>query len=117
MVKIVIMNLDLSKACRPDCIPVAVLKKCELVLQFVGRFHRWSLYLIMLGERLFLIMLGERSRAKKYRSISLLSVVNKVYEKPVNNRIVDYLEECDLFLISSMVLGLSTNCRSSHSCI
>ena len=30
MVKKVIMNLDLSKTSGPDCIPVVVLKKCEL---------------------------------------------------------------------------------------
>ena len=29
MVKKVIMNLDLSKASRPDCIPVVVLKNCD----------------------------------------------------------------------------------------
>ena len=29
MVKKVIMNLDLSKECGPDCIPVVVLKNCE----------------------------------------------------------------------------------------
>ena len=29
MVKKVIMNLDLSKALGPDCIPVMVLKNCE----------------------------------------------------------------------------------------
>ena len=32
-----------------------------------------------------------------YHPISLPSVVNKVFEKPVNNRIVDHLEKCDLF--------------------
>ena len=30
----------------------------------------------------------------------------KVFEKLVNNRIVDHLDKCGLFLISSMVLGL-----------
>ena len=64
MVKKVIMNLDLSKASSPDCIPVVVLKNCEpklsdvlaellrnvvvlrnLVFKIVGRFHQWSLYL------------------------------------------------------------------------
>ena len=49
---------------------------------------------------------GERSTAKKYRLVSLLSVVSKVFEKLVNNRIVDHLEKCGLFFISSMVLGL-----------
>ena len=42
-------------------------------------------------------MLGERSTVKNYRPVSLLSVVSKVFEKLVNNRIVDHLEKCDLF--------------------
>ena len=37
---------------------------------------------------------GKRSTAKDYR---LLSVVSKVFEKLVNNRIVDHLENCGLF--------------------
>ena len=49
---------------------------------------------------------GERSTAKNYRPVSLLSVVSKVFEKLVNNRLVDHLEKCGLFLISSMVVGL-----------
>ena len=48
----------------------------------------------------------ERSTAKNYHPVSLLSVVSKVFEKLVNNRIVDHLEKLGLFLISSMVLGL-----------
>ena len=39
----------------------------------------------------------ERSTAKNYRPVSLLSVVSKVFEKLVNNRIVDHLEKCGLF--------------------
>ena len=35
--------------------------------------------------------------AKNYRPVSLLSVVSKVFEKLVNNRIVDHLEKCGLF--------------------
>ena len=49
---------------------------------------------------------GERSTAKNYRLVSLLSVVSKVVEKLVNNRIVGHLEKCGLFLIARMVLGL-----------
>ena len=49
---------------------------------------------------------GERSAAINCHPVSLLSVVSKVFEKPVNNRIVDHLEICDLFLISTMVLFL-----------
>ena len=40
---------------------------------------------------------GERSAAKNYRPVSLLSVVSRVFEKLVNNRIVDHLEKCGLF--------------------
>ena len=40
---------------------------------------------------------GKRSTAKSYRPVSLLSLVSKVFEKLVNNRIVDHLEKCGLF--------------------
>ena len=40
---------------------------------------------------------GERSTAKNYRPVSLLSVVSKVFEKLVNNRIADHLEKCGFF--------------------
>ena len=39
----------------------------------------------------------ERSTAKNYHPVSLLSVVSKVFEKLVNNRMVHHLEKCDLF--------------------
>ena len=39
----------------------------------------------------------ERSTAKNYHPVSLLSVISKVFEKLVNNRIVDHLEKCGLF--------------------
>ena len=40
---------------------------------------------------------GKRSTAKNYRPVSLLSVVSKVFEKLVNNRVVDHQEKCALF--------------------
>ena len=40
---------------------------------------------------------GERSTAKNYCPVSLLSVVGKVFEKLINNKIVDHLEKCGLF--------------------
>ena len=40
---------------------------------------------------------GKRSTAKNCHPVSLLSVVSKVFEKLVNNRIVDHLEKCGLF--------------------
>ena len=41
--------------------------------------------------------IGEKSTAKNYGPVSLLSVVSKVFEKLVNNRIVDHLEKCGIF--------------------
>ena len=35
MVRKVVMNLDLSKAPGPDCIPVVVLKNCERKLSYI----------------------------------------------------------------------------------
>ena len=40
---------------------------------------------------------GERSTAKNYHPVSLLSVISKVFEKLVNNRVFDHLEKCCLF--------------------
>ena len=40
---------------------------------------------------------GERSIAKNYRPVSLLSLVSKVFEKLVNNRIVNHLGKSILF--------------------
>ena len=105
MVKKVIMNLDLSKASGPDCIPVVVLKNCEPELSYILA----ELFNKCLKESCFpdcwkvssvvpvFKNVGERSTAKNYRPVSLLSVVSKVFEKLVNNRIVDHLEKYDLF--------------------
>ena len=41
--------------------------------------------------------LSERSTAKSYCPVSHLSVVNEIFEKLVNNRIIDHIEKCGLF--------------------
>ena len=48
---------------------------------------------------------GERS--KNYYSVSLLSVVSKVFQKLVNNRMVDHLEKRGLF--SDFQYGFGTS--------
>ena len=105
MVKKVITNLDLSRASGPDCIPVVVLKNCEPELSYILA----ELFNKSLKESCFpdcwkvssvvpvFKNVGETSTAKNYRPVSLLSVVSKVFEKLVNNRIVDHIEKCDLF--------------------
>ena len=105
MVKKVIINLDLLKPSGPDCIPVLVLKNCEPELSYIlaelfNKFLKepcfpdcWKVSSVVPVFK----NVGERSTAKNYRPFSLLSVVSKVLEKLVNNRIVDHLEKCGLF--------------------
>ena len=108
------MNLDLPRESGPNCIPVVVLKSCEPKLSHILA----ELFNKCLKESCFpdfwkvssvvpvFKNVGERSTAKNYHPVSLLSVVSKVFGKLVNNRIVDQLENCGLFLIFSIVLGL-----------
>ena len=105
MVKKVIVTLDSSKVCVPDCIPVVILKNCKPELSYILA----ELFNMCLKESCFpdcwkvsLVVpvfknVGERSTAKNYRPVSLLSVVSKVFEKLVNNRIIDHLEKCGPF--------------------
>ena len=105
IVKKVITNLDSSKASGPDCIPVVVLKNSEPELSHILA----ELFNMCLKESCFpdcwkvsLVVpvfknVGERSTAKNYHSVSLLSVVSKAFEKLVNDRIVDHLENFGLF--------------------
>ena len=108
MLKKVIVNLDLSQASDPDCILVVVVKNCEPELSYILA----ELFNKCLKESCFpdcskvssvfpvFKNVGERSTAKNYRPASLLSVVANVFEKLVNNRIVDHQEKCGLFSYS-----------------
>ena len=103
MVKKVITKLASSKTSSPDCICVVVLNNCEptlsyqvaqlfkkcLAFQIAGRSHRWSLYLRKNGERC--------APNNYHPLISFLPVDSKIFERLVNNRIVDHLEKCGLF--------------------
>ena len=116
MVKKVITNLDSSKASGPDCdcIPMVVLKNCEPELSYIlaKLFNKclkescfpdcWKFSLVVPVFK----NVGERSTAKNYCPVSLLFVVSKVFEKLVNNRIVDHLEKCSLFSDFQYGLGL-----------
>ena len=97
MVKKFIMNLDSSKASGPNYIPVVVLKNCEPELSHILAEHFsiscfpdcWEVSSVVPVFK----NVGERSTAKNYCPVTLLSVVSKVFEKLVNNGIVDHLEK------------------------
>ena len=100
-----LMNLDSSKVSGPDCIPVVVLKNCEPELSYILA-ELFNMYLkescfpdswkVLLVVPVFKNV-GERCTAKNYHPASLLSVLSKVFEKLVNNEIVDHLEKSGLF--------------------
>ena len=82
MVKKIIMNLHLSKASDPDCIPVVVLKNCEPELSYIlaELFNKclkescfpdcWKVLSVVPVFK----NVGEMSTVKNYRPVSLLSV-------------------------------------------
>ena len=120
MVKKIITNLDSSKASGRDCIPVVVLKNCEPELSYIlaKLFNKclkescfpdcWKVSLVVPVFK----NVGERSTAKNYCPASLLSKVGKVFEKLVNNRIVDHLEKCGLFY--DFQYGFRTSPSTAH---
>ena len=87
MVRKVVMNLDLSKASGPDCIPVVVLKNCEPELCYIlaELFNKclkeccfpdcWKVSSVVPVFK----NVGERSTAKNYCAVSLLFLVSKVF--------------------------------------
>ena len=104
MGKKVLMNLDSSKTSGPDCSPVMVLKNCEPERSYIlaGLFNMclkescfldcwkvWSVFHVFKN-------VGEMSVTKIYQPVILLFVINKFFEKLVNNWIVDHLEKCCL---------------------
>ena len=106
MVKKVITNLDSPKMSGPDVFqcwfPGSVslnFHKCQLnspigvwrnlVLQIVGRQHLWSLPVLRNN--------GKRSTATHYGLVCLLSVLSKIFEKLVNDRLIDHLKKYGLF--------------------
>ena len=84
---------------------MVVLKNCEPELSYIlaELFNKclrescfsecWKVSLVAPAFK----NVGERSTAKNYWPVSLLFVVSKVFEKLVNNRIVDHPEKCGLF--------------------
>ena len=120
----VITNLHLAKASGPDCIRVVVLKNYEPELSYIltELFNKylkeycfpdcWKVSFVVPVFK----NVEERCTARNCRPTSLLSVVNKVFEKLLNNRIVDHLKKC-FFKFPMWFWVFSVNCRSSDSCI
>ena len=91
------MNLDLSKASGPDCIPVVVLKNCEPELSYI------------LAE-LFKKCLKESCFPDCWKVSSVVPVFENVGERSTTTALLVFflwlVKSLKSFLISSMVLGL-----------
>ena len=99
MFKKVMMNLDLSKLSGPDCILVVVLKNCEpelfyILAELFNKFLKescfpdcWKVSLVFPVYKM--LWKGLQLNIPP----CLLSVVSKVFEKLVNNRIADHSEK------------------------
>ena len=115
LVKKFIINLDSLKAPGLDCVPLVVLKTCEPGLLFI------------LGE-LFNKCLEESSLQDWWKVSSVvpvcwwevycekllscfLSVVSKVFDKLVNDRLVDHLEKCGFYFYFQY--GFRFSCSST----
>ena len=96
MVKKIITNLDSSKVSGLDCIPVVALKNCEPELPYtLAKVFNMCLRKFCFPDcwKVSLVVpvlknVGERYTAKNYCTVSLLTVVSKVFEKLVNSKIV-----------------------------
>ena len=90
----------MSKASGPDC--MVILKSCKpelsyILAEFFNMYLRescfpdcWKVSLVVSKFK----NVGERYIANNYRPVSPLSVAKKVFEKPANNSLVNYLEKC-----------------------
>ena len=84
----------------PDRILVVVLKNCRPDLSYIlPEFFNMCLKESYFPDcwKVSLVVpvfknVGERSTAENCNPVSLLSVVNKVFEKLIDNRIIDHLE-------------------------
>ena len=105
LVKKVKTNLDSAKVSGPECFPAMVLKYFVPELLYILA----ELFNICLKETCcrdcqkvssvvaVFNSFGERSTAKNYRPVSLFSSVRRIFEKLVNNKLVDHLEKYGLF--------------------
>ena len=95
MVKKVIMNLDLSRASGPDCIPVVVLKDCEPELSYIYFY----LYLIRYLRSMFTIVKKliyidnkkEPNKMKKLKSIKWVGAGRYMSNIPTYSQLNMYL--------------------------
>ena len=103
------MNLHLSEASGPDCIPVVVLKNCESKLSYISAelFNKclkescipdcWKVSAVVPVFKNLRAKVNKQLKTTTLFVTSLLSVVSKVFEKLLNKRIVDHLKKCGIF--------------------
>ena len=102
MVRKVILNLDLSKASGPNCIPVVILKNCEpelsyILTEFFNKCLKVSCFPNCWKVSSLYLRIFSKGLQLKTTALLVFFLWFKVFEKLVNNRIVDHLAKCGLF--------------------
>jgi hypothetical protein len=103
-IEISIQELLTYSAQAPDGVPVVLLKQCVGTLK-VPLTLLWKISFregnVPSDQKLVLIIPiyegGARDKPQNYRPITLASQVIEVFEKVVTRRLVQYMEEADLF--------------------
>ena len=95
----VISHLDISKALRPDRIPVILLKMCSLELSIFSKLYNLCLTHSVFPSNWKLVSVvpvfkGSRAKSdpSNYLPISLLPIMSKVFESLIIQQLIDYLE-------------------------
>ena len=121
-VKELISQLNLSKASRPNGIPTKILQLIKNeVCKPLSKIYNLS---VMSGSHPLKLKFvnaipihkkGSRIIISNYRPISLLSNLNKIFEKLIFNRLFFFLEKYDC--IYELHYGFSTKHSTTHALI
>ena len=98
LVKIII-NLDLTKVSGPDSIPVVVLRNCGPELSYILAMclKKRCFPNYRKVSSVFAISKNKGRGLQLKTAVSLLSMVSKIFELLVNNKLVDHLEKDSVF--------------------
>ena len=115
-ISLIISSLDISKACGPNSIPIHILQLlkndiCTPLSKIFNMSFKTGIHpdILKISETTPIYKKGSRLLVSNYRPISLLSNINKIFEKLVHTRIYKFLEE------SQCIYSLQFGFRKQHS--